>query len=445
MAVSNWQLAKKVLIITYYWPPGGGSGVQRWLYFSKYLTDFAFEPYIITVDEKNASYKFIDESLNEQVQGIKVFKTTTIEPLRFYSRLLSGNEHDAIPQGFAGEKSSGVFQRISRFIRGNFFIPDARRGWNYFAFRTAKQIIESENISFVITTGPPHSTHLIGLKLKKKYNLKWLADFRDPWTEVYYNKLLFRTWLAKFADAQLEKKVLRNADVVLTIGPSMKKLLAEKVAEEKSKFHFIYNGFDEDIFKKLIPAKSRDCFTICHVGILGESQPITSFLEAVKKLFQSNPEASAMIKFKIVGKVSSSIIREINQMVPQLKLEVTEYVPHADAIQQMLNADLLLNSLAETENSELLISGKLMEYVASRTPILCLGNLKGDAADLLRHLEFAIVKARGNVEEIYSYVDLIFSRWRRNLPSENAIGSINNYSRLETARQLAELIHDVSG
>lgn len=162
---------KKVLIITYYWPPSGGSGVQRWMYFCKYLKDFGIEPIVITVDEKKASYRNLDFSFCELVEDIEVYKTNTLEPLKFYSKIMSGDKNAAIPTAFAGESQPNYFQKISRFIRGNFFLPDARIGWVKYAVRMAKNVIANNDISYLITTGPPHSTHLIGLKLKKYFSI----------------------------------------------------------------------------------------------------------------------------------------------------------------------------------------------------------------------------------------------------------------------------------
>ena len=183
---------RKALIITYYWPPSGGSGVQRWMYFAKYLKDFGIDPIVVTVDEKKASYKYIDESFVELVKDIEVNKTGTWEPLKLYSKLTSGDSNAAIPLGFTGESRPTLFQKLSRAIRGNFFIPDSRIGWNCFAFKEAKKVISENKIDVIITTGPPHSAHLVGLKLKKYFDIPWIADFRDPWTGLYYNKFLYR-------------------------------------------------------------------------------------------------------------------------------------------------------------------------------------------------------------------------------------------------------------
>lgn len=432
----------KVLIITYYWPPSGGSGVQRWMYFAKYLSDFGIDPIVLTVDENQASYKFTDKSFLERVKNIPVFKTKTLEPLKIYSKIISGSNKEAIPQGFVGEKSPGFFQKLSRFIRGNLFIPDARVGWNWFAFKKAKEIIATHNIKLIITTGPPHSTHLIGLRLKKKFDIKWISDFRDPWNEVYYNNLLYKTRWVTNKDVKLEQAVLDYSDVVLTIGPSMQALLSKKV-NKKNKVTYIYNGYDPELFKNATVERNTSSFTICHIGIMSDSQPITPFLKALSKLFKAQPELSKYLKFVAVGKVSPLNIKEIKEIVPELNFELIEYVPHKEAIQHMVNANLLLNSLAETENSKLLISGKLMEYIASGNPILCLGNPQGDAAALLNSFNDSVILHRDAVDEIYSFIYKVIIKWKNNSKFDPVSSEITKYSRYETTRELAKLIRSI--
>jgi hypothetical protein len=200
---------RKVLIITYYWPPSGGAGVQRWLKFAKYLPEFGVEPIVLTVDPKYASYPQRDESLEKDIhQKLKVYKTKTFEPLNLLSGILGKKN---VPYGgFTNVNKKSFLQTILRFIRGNFFIPDARVGWNNYAYKKAKEIIEEYKIDTVITTSPPHSTQLIGLELKKKLSITWIADFRDPWTDIYYYKDLLHTCLAKRLDKNKEQEVSNN-------------------------------------------------------------------------------------------------------------------------------------------------------------------------------------------------------------------------------------------
>ena len=219
---------KKALIITYYWPPAGGPGVQRWLKFVKYLADFDIEPIVLTVKPQKATYPLRDESLAKEISSeIQVFTTDTFEPFSAYKKATGRAE---VPfSGFANETDKpGPRQKLAKFIRGNFFLPDARRGWNKFALVKAEYLIKKFSIDTVITTSPPHSTQLIGLHLKQKYGLKWLADFRDPWTDIYYYNELYPTAIAKYFDKKMEREVLVNANYISTVSDDMKRLLASK-------------------------------------------------------------------------------------------------------------------------------------------------------------------------------------------------------------------------
>ena len=432
---------KKILIITYYWPPSGGSGVQRWYYFSQYLPNYKVEPIIITVKEDQASYKFLDSSLVNAVGKIRTERTDTLEPFGLYAKFTGKKSlKESIPQGFAGESNPSLLQKISRAIRGNLFIPDARIGWNSYAYKRVVEIIKSEKIDLIITTGPPHSTHLIGLKLKKKFGVKWLADFRDPWTEVYYNKLMYRTASADAKDKNLELKVIVNADHVLTVGPGMQKLLASKLSTDfASKFSFIYNGYDAEKFQNLSSNKDESYFLICHLGVLSDNQPVSSLIEALVNLNEKKQlPADRKLKIRLVGKVSPNIVNEFKKHASIYELDLIEYVSHTEAIQFMLNADLLLNSLAETDQSALLISGKLMEYIAAKKPVLCLGNESGDAAALLNSTGVGKVIDRKNVNVIEDFLKSIFA-YEFIVPNAD----INQYSRKETAKQLAALINQI--
>ena len=250
---------KKVLIITYYWPPSGGAGVQRILKSVKYLPEFGILPYVVTVKTDQASYPSIDESLGMDVpQQAKVYRTDTFEPFGIYSKLLGKK---SIPTGFSNESNPGFIQKFSRFIRGNFFIPDARRGWVKYAYREASRIIESEKIDTVLITSPPHSAQLTGLMLRKKYKFKWIADFRDPWTDIYYYDEFSHLPFARKKDLNFENAVLNSADRIITVSKDVKRLLAAKSKlTSDDKIIIIPNGYDEEDFKNKIITEEKDKF-----------------------------------------------------------------------------------------------------------------------------------------------------------------------------------------
>ncbi len=424
----------KVIIVSYYWPPSGGSGVQRWMYFAKHLVENGIEPIVVTISPENAAYSTFDESLVKQVEHIETHHTTGgFQILKFYSFLKSGNTKKQIPVGDIGDKKKSKFDKLSAYIRANYFIPDARVGWNKKAIPEIEKIIKKEKIDFIITTGPPHSTHLIGLEIKNKYNLKWIADFRDPWTEVYYNNLFKRNKRADLKDKSLEIRVLNKADLVLTVGPSMRKMLADKLPNNESKVHTILNGFDEEKLS-LIQGKRYQEFTIAHIGIWTLQQANTEIVSALKQIASENKDWQ--IRFVLVGNIHPEIIQNL-QNIPNLIVDHRGKVSHQDALQEMMNADLLLNCQADIPNSKLIISGKHMEYLATGNNMIVIGNKEGDAAELMKANEKARMISQKDVQELKNSI-IYFYQLERKTPLYNL--EMNQYSRKSTAKELADLL-----
>lgn len=427
------------LIITYYWPPSSGSGVQRWMYFAKYLGEFGIKPVVLTVKPDKASYRYLDESLNEHVSHISTHRTNTREPLKLYSLLKSGSSRKAIPHGHVGEKKSLV-GRFGNFIRSNFYVPDARKGWNKFAMREARKIISEHDPDLIITTGTPHSTHLIGLRLKAEFGAKWLADFRDPWTELYYNKELKRLPFAWRKDKALELNVLRNADAVVSVGPSLSRLLADKLQpDEHSKFHHILNGYDANKMQ-LLTSQPQKKFTMTFIGLLTVHQPFHGIVNAIKEVALNQPEFVSNAQLAFAGTIED----EITDMCKQVQgLEVVNHgrLSHEASLQLMLNSNLLLNCLPETEDAKFFITGKMMEYLATGHPVLTVGPLDGDAAALLDETTNSKTFLKDDQEEMAGFIGRVFTKWDAGETSANKnMERISKYSRYETTRQLAELI-----
>jgi len=368
---------QKVLIVTYYWPPGSGAGVQRWLKFSKYLPQYGWEPVILTVDPDFAAFPVTDFSLLSEVpDNLVVHKTKARDYFRFYKK-----DKSKIPSaGFAVDEKKGIVSHITRFLRGNFFIPDPRRGWNRFAFKKACEIIETQKTDRVITTSPPHSTQLIGLKLKKKYpGIRWIADLRDPWTDIYYYDKFYPTFLPRRIDSAYEKKVLKSADRVITVGNSLKELFCSKITDIGEKIEVISNGYDKEDFSGLTVSKP-DIFTISYVGTLSGSYPISGFLKALKPLI----EKGISFRLRFTGVVSPEQKELINSASGQSNIEFIPYSAHSTAVRNMLEASALLLIIPDHISSRSIITGKLFEYLASGKPVICLGPVKGDAAEILK-------------------------------------------------------------
>jgi glycosyltransferase involved in cell wall biosynthesis len=417
----------KILLISYYWPPAGGSGVQRWMYFAKYLKEFGCDITVITVDPKFASYSSLDDSLIEQIKDIEVHKTKTFELIRLYSFLKSGNAKKSIPQGNVGGKKKSFLDKFSSYVRANYFIPDARVGWNPYVISKANELFKKKKFDTVITTGPPHSTHLVGLKLKEKYQFKWITDFRDPWTEVYYNDIFKRTKKNQQKDEKLELNVLKNADLVLTIGPSMKNLLAKKV--DSSKIHYIFNGFDENLLKN-IQRKNDANFVISYVGTLASNYPYKSFLDAVKKLKINN------LELHFTGKIDSVIIDEF-QAIESINFVYHGVKTHQEAFNSMLNADVNVLLLPYQKDSQIMITGKVFEYLATGNPILCIGSKESDAVKIIN--TESKISACFEKEEINSISQFLFEKSNRENPE---IKVNEEFTRKKLAKDLLKLLSE---
>ena len=382
---------KKVLLITYYFPPSGGAGVQRWLKAIKYLPEYGVETIVLTVDPAVASYPQVDESLCKEVPDfVKVYKTKTKEILSIYKKV---SPQKQVPYGgFANEPNPTMLQKISRFIRGNFFLPDPRRGWNKYALKKAKEIIENEGITTIITTSPPHSTQLIGLELKKQFpNINWIADLRDPWTDIYYNQDLYPTRRAKKRNLRYERSVLLSADQIITVSEECKRLFAEK-APVTDKIIVVPNGYDEKDFinstiknkkekitpnSSLFPNGHQHVLTPHYLTYVGVMAPQYD-LVPLKKLVQGRTD----IKLRFVGVVSEEIQQEIESWGVQT--EFISYVSHHKAIEYMQASDALLLFIPNVPNNEGILTGKLFEYLASEKKILLFGPEKGDAMKLIK-------------------------------------------------------------
>jgi glycosyltransferase involved in cell wall biosynthesis len=388
----------RVLIITYYWPPSGGAGVQRWLKFSKYLPQFGWEPVILTVDPRFASYPAIDHSLEMEIPSeLNVHKTKATDWFRIYGK-------SRVPSAGFAKNSDNTFRgKVSRFIRGNFFIPDPRRGWNKFAFREACEIIEKENICHIITTSPPHSTQLIGLKLKKKFpSIKWIADLRDPWTDIYYYGKFYPSLLSRKQDKHYERSVLNKSDEIITVGQTLKNsfLLAGKIHENK--ITVITNGFDESDYSQVTPSHP-DIFTITYVGTISESYPIEGLISALRDLHEK--KSDFIIRF--TGELSSNIKSLITDSIPASCVEFTPYLEHRQAIRSIMDSSVVVLIIPDHKSNKGILTGKLFEYLASGVPVLCLGPIDGDAAEVISRAKAGATFGYNDIEGISGFLSSI--------------------------------------
>ena len=430
---------KKVLIITYYWPPSGGGGVQRWVKFVKYLREFGVEPFVLTVKPESASFPIIDKSLADEIpKDLKVFKTRSFEPLDFYKSL---NPKKEIPfGGFANEKEPGIFQKAARFVRGNLFIPDARVGWNKFAFKKACEIIEEYKIDIVITTSPPHSTQLIGKRLKRKYSVKWIADLRDPWTDIYYYNKLYHTSIASKKDSNYESSVLNESDSIIVVSDAIRRLFANKVEGNRDdKIHVIPNGFDEADFhftNKAADITSKDVFTIVYTGTIADNYNIDGFLIALEDIIHSGIEN---IRILFVGRVSDNYVTKIESSYLSDYVKFIGHVDHETSISFLSKANLLLLSIPDVPNNEGILTGKLFEYLASVKPILTIGPAHGDAATIINNCKAGSVFNYDDIKKIHGYILSQYSNWKSGELIERGTQHLK-FSRKNLTKSLSEII-----
>ncbi len=427
---------KKVLIITYYWPPSGGAGVQRWVKFVKYLTRFGLDPVILTVDPNYASYPQKDETLcNDIPSNVRIYSTKSFELYSLYKKISSNKE---IPYGgFVNTKKLDLKEKIIRFIRGNFFLPDPRKGWNNFAYKKAKEIITELGIDTVITTSPPHSTQLIGLKLKRNLKINWVADLRDPWTDIYYFRQLYPTWLATKIQKRYELKVFRNCDRLITVSDALMNLFISKDNSVSHKTYIIPNGYDPDDFNIKIPIIKKDFINISYIGTMSDDYYIDGLIAGIHRLDSS---LKSNLKIRFVGEMSEKIYDSFNQAGLAPQIERIGYVNHNKAIEFMFSSDILLLVIPNIENNSGILTGKLYEYLAVNRPILLIGPEHGDAAKIIQETKSGLVCDYFDVPKIAQSIQIL-----ANQSKEKEINGIQNsstqkYSREALTRELLKIL-----
>ncbi len=391
---------KKVLIITYYWPPSGGAGVQRWLKFVKYFRDYGWEPVVYTPENPEAPAN--DDSLAEDIpEGVEILKTKIWEPYRWYKKFTGQKPEEKVNAGFLSEKEKpGLAEKVSVWIRGNLFIPDARKYWIKPSIKFLKNYLEENPVDAIVSTGPPHSMHLIALALKQKTGIRWVADFRDPWTQIdFYHQLQLSRW-ADNKHHRLEKKVLDAADRVVTVSPTCARDL-EKISGKK--VDVITNGFDPEDFNHLSPKTSKR-FELLHIGAINKDRNATKLWEALAELCQENADFKRKLLIKLIGKTDISARKSISVNKLKEHLQIIPYLPHKEAIAHSQTASLLLLPLNNTPTVKGIVTGKLFEYLAMQKPILSIGPTDGDSAKIIRETNAGKTFDFENKEGIKQYI-----------------------------------------
>lgn len=424
---------KKVLIITYYWPPSGGPGVQRVLKFAKYLPQFGWQPIILTV--KDGEYPAIDETLAKDIPPeCIVYKTNSWEPTNLYKKFAGMKKDEKIPVAVLSEKNISWKKKIANWIRLNLFIPDAKIGWIPFAVRKGKKIIKDHQPDVIFSSSPPPTVHLIAKKLAKWSSLKWVADFRDPWTQIHYYKNN-RLNLFKTIDTIKEKKVVNSADWLTTASKQFVELIG---AKKKQNTTVITNGFD-DIQPKFDKINNKK-LSLVYVGGLNKNRYYKQFFTALCQLIEQGILSRKNFTLKFFGKVENSIQREIEKLLKHYSvLDFNGYVPHQEAIREMYKGDVLLLLFENVNHYGGHIPGKLFEYMVTGNYILGIGDKKGNAAEILSDIESGEIVS-GDADFVDVIINL-YNKWRNNKLKHDNLEKILKYSRKELTENLVNVFN----
>ena len=428
---------KKVLIITYYWPPAGGPGVQRILKFAKYLPEYGWEPIILTI--KNGEYPALDETLiNEVSPKIKVFRSEAKGPFSLYRRFSGDANHQPVPVGILSQKDLPLKKRIAKWVRLNFVIPDAKVGWRKPAIKLGKEIIEQENPDIIFSSSPPPTVHTIAKYLSKTAHIPWVADLRDPWSKIHYYKNN-RSRITNKLDARMERKTLGKANRITTVSEHFGKL----IDVDKNKLHIISNGYDpKDIKSIRRSASGRESFLMAYVGGLNENRFYPEFFSGLKAFVEEQKLTPKDITLTIAGKMPEKYSQQIHEILEgHVNLDIKGYISHAEAISLMETASTLLLFMEKVDNYEGHIPGKLFEYMASGNYIVGAGPKNGEVQRILQENDSGQICQ--SETEIKQLLEKTYKLWREQKLNSAHPETLKKYTRKYLTGLLADIFEGV--
>lgn len=423
---------KRVLIICYYWPPSGGPGVQRWLKFVKYFRDFGIEPVLYI--PQNAHYPIRDEGFESEVpEHLEILRRPIKEPYK-YAKLFFKKKTQKISSGIIDEKDPSTLEKLMLYARGNLFIPDARVGWVKPSVKFLKKYLEkNKDIDTLITTGPPHSLHLIGMQLQKDMPMKWIADFRDPWTSIHYHRSLRLSSYARKKHKVYERQVLQAADAVVVTSPGTQR---EFQALTNKPVHIITNGFDT-LERIEIPVDS--VFSLVHIGSLLSNRNPTLLWEVLAEMTREEGEFKRDLEIKLVGLVAHEIKEAVEAAGLKENLRSIGYVTHSEALRHQQAAQILLLIEMDRPETTAILPGKLFEYLQSRRPILAMGPEGSDIEPILRETQSGHFFNYTERQGLKEHIQELYSSYKKGI-STATHGTITAYSRRELTSKMAALL-----
>ena len=427
---------KKILVISYYWPPSGGAGVHRWLGFVKYLQMQGHKMVVYTPENPDAAVE--DTSLiNEIPKDVEVIKQSIWEPYSYYKKLIGQKKDEKINPGFLTEKKKpGLAENFAVWVRGNLFIPDARKFWIKPSIKFLKKYILSNDIDLIISTGPPHSMHLIGLGLKKALGIKWIADFRDPWTNIDFYDQLKLSAASDRKHRKLEKEVLEKADLTIAVGNTLASELKELGA---SNVHVVTNGFDGTIVQsKVIPGK----FTIGHFGSFTASRNPSTLWKVLSDLCNENKEFQNDLRIELVGKVDLSIQSDIEKHGLNDHVQKVGQVDYSEAQERMEKCQVLLLVANDTPNAKGILTSKMFEYMRTSRPILAIGPQDSDMSSVMQDAFACKTIEYKDEDGMKKEVNLLYEKYKKGELKVDGT-KINKYHREELSKSLHCYINQI--
>jgi glycosyltransferase involved in cell wall biosynthesis len=424
-------MRKRVLIVTYYWPPSGGIGVHRCLKFAKYLRLYGWEPVICTAEDPE--YPVIDEDNARHVpEGIEVLKAPIWEPYNLYKWMMGKKREERITDVFVEERRAGFRAKLGIWIRGNFFIPDARRFWIRPAVRFLSEYLRDHPVDAILTNGPPHTAHMIGYHLKKRFNIPWHADYQDPWTASDVYRRLMLNPVSRRVHEAMQRRIFRTADKITICSQSWKRDLEALGARDVGVIHW---GYDEDeVTVELVRRSSA--FTMRHYGRIGPDRVVSGFWKAIAELTKERPDFCRDLEIELAGFIGGAVRDEINASGLSAHVRILKHRNRREALAGMREAQVLLLIINDEPNSQGRLPGKLFEYVASRRPILLLGPDPGEASAIVRDLHAGWSCGHADCSTTKSMVLSIYEKYKAgDLPDNTTF--IDRYSNRNMTRLLA--------